>query len=113
MGEDEYIWSKTEKQIARRAFDSAYKREMDDIQKEISQRINSYKKPKDLWTLHDFLTLKRDEIDEKYDYRYSVLIMVFTRLLNDGYLRYDDLVGLSEAKIQAIQKLSDQMGRRL
>ena len=110
MGDDEYTWSKTEKHIARSAFNTAYLREMADIYSEVSRKISSYKEPKDLWTLHDFLTTKRHEIDEKYDYRYSVLIRVFARLLREGYLKNEDIVGLSEAKIQAIQKLSNRMG---
>jgi hypothetical protein len=58
-----------------------------------------------MWHFHDFLTEKRDEIDEKYDYRYSVLILVFARLINDEWLDFDDLKGLAENKIDRIESL--------
>ncbi len=45
---------------------------------------------------------KRNEIDEKYDYRYSVLILVFARLIKDGWLSFEDLEGLAEEKIAQI-----------
>ena len=52
-----------------------------------------------------FSDLKRDEIDEKYDYRYSKLILVFARLINDGWLDFSDLEGLVEDKIGRIESL--------
>ncbi len=38
----------------------------------------------EVWQVHDFLSEKRDEVDRKYDYRYSVLISMFGRLLHEG-----------------------------
>lgn len=55
--------------------------------------------------IHDFLTEKRNEVDEKYDYRYSVLILVFARLLREGWIELDDLKGLDENKITKIKKM--------
>ncbi len=61
--------------------------------------------PDDIWHLHEFLTEKRDEIDKKYDYRYSKLILVFTRLAKDGWLDFNDLNGLAANKIDRIESL--------
>jgi len=61
----------------------------------------------DIWELHDFLTEKRKEIDEKYDYRYSVLILVFGRLLREGWIELDNLEGLDEDKITKIKNIAD------
>jgi hypothetical protein len=47
------------------------------------------------------------EIDNKYDYRYSVLILVFARLMKDGWLMIDDLKGLGQEKIDRIVSLVD------
>lgn len=68
---------------------------------------NTAKTPEDIWELHDFLTEKRKEIDEKYDYRYSVLIFVFGRLLREGWIALDDLEGLDEDKITKIKSIAD------
>lgn len=104
MENEEYTQSKTEKKIARKVFDSAYEKEISQIAKEVSGRIDEYKYLKDLWELHDYITYKRKETDYKYDYRYSVLIFVFANLLKDRYISKIDLFGLSESKIQVIEE---------
>ena len=45
------------------------------------------------------------EIDEKYDYRYSVLIRVFAMLIRDGWLDIGELGGFADDKIERIQSL--------
>ena len=62
-------WSKTEKSIARKAFDLAYRREMEFVQSEVLDRAASIKEPRDIWSLQDYLTKKRRDVDRKYDYR--------------------------------------------
>jgi hypothetical protein len=62
---------------------------------------------RDLWHLHDFLSEKCVEIDEKYDYRYSVLIFVFARLMKEGWLKASDLDGLHEEKVSKIIDLAN------
>ncbi len=102
---DDFKWSKTEKKISRSAFDKAYERECADIVKNLNAKVKKIKNPKELWRVHDFLTDKREDIDEKYDYRYSKLILVFARLIKDGWLDYKDLQGLAENKIDRIESL--------
>lgn len=49
------------------------------------------------------------EIDLKYDYRYSKLIVVLARLIQEGWLSLEELEGLHEdklAKIELILSLS-------
>ena len=103
---DDFKWSKTEKKISRSAFDKAYERECADIVKNLNAKVKKIKSPKELWRVHDFLTDKREDIDEKYDYRYSKLILVFARLTKDGWLDYKDLQGLAENKIGRIESLT-------
>jgi hypothetical protein len=95
-------WSKTEKSVARGAFNNAYRRECEAITKRLSDMIRDIASPEDIWHLHDFLSEKRVEIDEKYDYRYSVLIFVFARLMKEGWLKESDLDGLHEEKVSKI-----------
>ena len=67
------------------------------------------KTPQDLWAIHDLLTQRRSEIDEKYDFRYSSLRVVFARLLNEGWLKLDDLAGLSNDRLTDIQRCAEQL----
>ena len=58
--------------------------------------------PVDIWRLHDFLAQERRQVDDKYDYRYSRLILVFVRLMSEGWIKKEDLDGLKEDKISRI-----------
>lgn len=95
-------WSKSEKQAARRAYSLAYARECEAIAVEIRQRVADLRGEDEIWALHDYLTETRREVDEKYDYRYSQLILVFARLVAEGWLSLDELEGLAEEKIERI-----------
>ena len=83
---NDFTWSKTEKQVAKRAFDTAHESEYAKLLEKVRQRAGEMREPGDLWRLHDFLTRTLKEVDEKYDYRYSQLIMVFARLIQEGWL---------------------------
>jgi hypothetical protein len=50
------------------------------------------------------LTQLRKEIDRKYQYKYSTLILVFADLIQDGQLGLADLRGLSEDKLRYIRQ---------
>ena len=102
----EESWSKKEKAIARRAFEGAYEKECKDMIKEIQKRANEAKDPIDIWRLHDFLTRRIEEIEGKYDYRYSRLIFVFARLLKEGWITVGEIEGLKEDKIDKIRYLA-------
>ena len=64
-------WSRSEKAIARKAFDAALKREIHELMRETKQIATQIKQPSDLWDLQEYLAQRREEIDRKYDYRYS------------------------------------------
>lgn len=98
-------WTKKEKTVARRAFENAYKKECGEIINKIREIANNASEPDDIWRLYDFLDEKREEINIKYDYRYSVLILVFARLLKEGWITVNDLEGLEEDKIDRIRHL--------
>lgn len=100
-------WSKKEKTIARAAFDKAYEKECNQIIANLKQKARKLSVPEDLWELHEYLSEIRKEIDQKYDYRYSVLIMVFAHLVKQQWLKIDDLDGLSVEKIDMIRSLAN------
>jgi hypothetical protein len=104
---NDFNWSKKEKKIARKAFDMAYERECSDFAEKIRSEADKLTKPEDIWNLHDFMSKKMKDIGKTYDYRYSVLILVFARLINEGWLDYDDLNGLADKKIDRIKAIID------
>ncbi|MDD1777237.1 MAG: hypothetical protein LUQ65_03640 [Candidatus Helarchaeota archaeon] len=103
---NELRWTKSEKIISKRAFEKCYQRECKAILTKLKERIASADKPSDLWLIHDFLTEELKNIEYKYDYRYSVLILLFARLLKEGWLQESDLDGLEEDKVEKIMYLA-------
>ena len=104
--QNEPTWSKSEKAIARTAFDAALKRELQEVMREAKQMANEIKEPADAWDLEHYLTERRKEINRKYDYRYSQLTHVFGRLLYEGRLSEEELGGLREDKLKPIRSLA-------
>jgi hypothetical protein len=103
---NEPTWSKSEKAIARTAFDAALKRELQDVMRRTKQMANQIKEPADVWELEHYLTERRKEIDRKYDYRYSQLTQVFGRLLYERRLGEEELGGLREDKLKSIRSIA-------
>ena len=101
---DDFRWTGAEKQIARKAFNNAYHGECRKIIDTAKSMLAQASAPPDLWKVHDYLTQERRETDEKYDYRYSVLTLVFAKLIHEGRLAEDDLDGLHADKLEAIRK---------
>jgi hypothetical protein len=99
-------WSSAEKTAARRVFDLALKNELDAVMREAKDRAARAKEPVDLWDLESWLTERREQIDSKYDYRYSVLVLVFATLLQEGRLSEDDLNLLAPDKLNLIRRVA-------
>jgi Photoprotection regulator fluorescence recovery protein len=104
--QNEPTWSKSERAIARTAFDAALKRELQDVMHKTKQMANQIKEPADVWELEHYLTERREEINRKYDYRYSQLRHVFGRLLYEGRVSEEELGGLQEDKLKSIRSLA-------
>jgi len=96
-------WSRSEKAIARKAFDAALKRELHEVIQEAKQMASRLRQSSDLWDLEHYLTQRRREIDRKYDYRYSQLTLVFGKLLRETRLGEEDVRGLREDKLESIR----------
>ena len=95
-------WSHAEKVIARQAFDMALRNELQATIQEAKERAAKIEEASELWELESWLTECRRDINRRYDYRYSVLPMVFAHLIRDGRLREDDLKGLQAEKLELI-----------
>ena len=104
--QNEPIWSKSEKIIARRVFDAALGRELHEVIQNAKKMASQIQQSSDLWELEHYLTERRKEINRKYDYRYSQLTHVFGRLLYERRLREDELRGLREDKLKSIHSLA-------
>ena len=59
-----------------------------------------------MWSIQEYLFRKRREIEQKYDYRYSQLPLVFGRLLREGRIRQSQLDRLSEDKLSYIRRVA-------
>ena len=99
----EFRWSKTEKKIAKQAFDLAYERKCQKIIEQIKKRKLS--NDEDIWKLGDYIHKKQKEIDRKFDYRYSQLNLVFSVFIKENLLSIEDIAGLDEEKIDTINKI--------
>jgi len=99
-------WSPTEKIIARKAFDLALGRELQSVILEARSKAAKIQEPADLWELEQYLTQRRQQIDRTFDYRYSVLPLVFANLLSRGRLVEDELRGLGQDKLACIHRAS-------
>jgi len=104
--QNEPLWSRSEKAIARKAFDAALKRELHEVMQETRKMAIQINEPDDLWALEQYLTERRKDINRKYDPRGSRLKDVLGRLLYENRLGEDDLRGLQEEKMKSIRSFA-------
>ena len=104
--QNEPTWSKSEKAIARTAFDAALKRELHEVMQETKKMASQINEPDDLWELERYLTERRKDINHKYDSRGSRLKDVSGRLLYENRLGENDLRGLREDKMKSIRSFA-------
>jgi Photoprotection regulator fluorescence recovery protein len=104
---NEAIWSKPERAIARKAFDAALNREVQDVMREAKQMANKIKEPADVWALERYLTQRRRDIDRKYEFRSSRLTQILGMFLSERRILEEELRGLREDKIKAIRTCAE------
>jgi len=102
-------WTTAETRIARSAFELAYQRQCMAIREQVKKIIVTAPDPSDIWQVHDYLSEQRKMVGQTFDYKYSVLLEVFSKLLRDG-LTDADLLGLREDKIATIKRLASLQG---
>ena len=99
-------WSESEKKQARVAFNACLQAELAEMVNTFKSRAAAATSADEVWAIEEFLTQKRREIDGKYDYRYSQLIIVFGRLVREGRLREEELQDFSADKQSYILRIS-------
>jgi hypothetical protein len=104
--QNEPMWSRSEKAIARKAFDAALKRELHEVMQKTKKMASQINEPDDLWALEQYLTERRKDINRKYDTRGSRLKDVMGRLLYENRIGEDDLRGLGDEKMKAIRSFA-------
>ena len=104
--QNEPSWSRSEKVIARKAFDAALGRELHEVIQQAKKMASQIQQSSDLWDLEHYLTQRRKEIDRKYDYRHSQLTQVLGRLLYEKRVRKEELRGLREDKLKPIRSFA-------
>ena len=67
----EPIWSRSEKAIARKAFDAALGQELHEVIQQAKKMASQIQQSSNLWDLEYYLTQRRKEIDREYEYRHS------------------------------------------
>lgn len=100
-------WSPAEKRAARAAFEAAWARECTALKHEAEAMLSRSADPAAIWDVGDYLAKKRREIDQKYDYRYSVLTRVLGRLLAEEWLNDDEIAALAPDKIAEIKRIAE------
>lgn len=102
----DWKWSPAEKAVARRAFNLALNRELETVIRDAKERAERVRDASELWELERWLAERRRRIDSTFDFRYSILPLVFATLLRDRRLSEDELRGLTEDKIDAIRQMA-------
>ena len=109
--QNELTWSKSEKTIARKAFDAALGRELHEVIQRTKEMANGIQQSSDLWDLEKYLTQSRKEIDRKYIYRHSELTRVIGRLLHERRVSEEELRGLREDKLASIRSVAEFLAK--
>ena len=106
-------WSKSEKAIARKVFDAALKRELQEVMKQVKQKANQISEPLEMWNLERYLAERRKEIDRKYDFRISHMTRVFGMLLHERRISEQELHGLGEDKVNTIRSCAKFLSKEI
>jgi len=106
-------WTASEKKVARKAFENALERHLSAITAEAKRMMANVGDPSDLWQVEAYLTESRKTVDRMYQFRYSDLLRVFSNLMQGGWLKEADLVGLQPEKIADITRGAESLRRIL
>ena len=98
-------WTESEKKVARRVFETALQAELAETIETFKAKAAAISAPDDMWPLKDFLLKHQREIDAKYEFRYSRLILLFAQLLREHRITVAQLHGLSDDKLALIRQI--------
>ena len=100
----ELKWSSTERVVARRCYERILQQELDAAIQSTKERAAKISQASELWELERHLTRLGKEIDRKYQYKYSTLVLFFADCVREGRLDLDDLRGLADDKLSYIRQ---------
>jgi Photoprotection regulator fluorescence recovery protein len=100
----ELKWSSTERAVARRCYERLLQQELDVAIQSTKERAAKISRASELWELERHLTRLGKEIDRKYQYKYSTLVLFFADRVREGKLDLDDLRGLADDKLSYIRQ---------
>ncbi len=100
-------WSERERKVARRLFEAALQQELGEVMAEFKKKAIHAQAPDDMWAVEGWLAHRRRDIDTKYDFRYSQLIIVFGTLLREGRITKQQLQGLGEDKLSYMERIAN------
>lgn len=78
---------------------------------EAKQRAARITEVSELWELEEWLGKRRRQINNTFDYRYSVLPNVFAELILKKRLALEDLRGIAPEKLKYIERFVRLMDR--
>jgi hypothetical protein len=99
-------WSEREKKLARLVFEPALQQELGEVMAEFKEKAICAEAPEDMWAVEVWLAHRRRDIDTKYDFRYSQLIIVFGKLLREGRITKQQLEGLAQDKLSYMERIA-------
>lgn len=99
-------WSQSEKRLSRAVFERAVEAELVELIIEFKRRAADVNAPEEMWSLRKYLEQTERDFEAKYDFRYSQLLFAFGRLVREGRITMEQLHGLSEDKLEYIQRIA-------
>ncbi len=99
-------WTLEEQGVAQAVFERALTRDMETLIGDLRSRTETLGKPEDVWKLHDFLSIRRHEIEGRFDFRLPGLLFVFADFVKDGLVSFEELEGLSADKLAKISAMA-------
>lgn len=101
-------WTIQESSLVKAALTTARSREVETLVQVVRQQSSEITSLEDLWQLNDFLSARRFDLDGKYDdsENEEEILFVLAKLIKDGWLRSQDLVGLEASKLSKIAALA-------
>lgn len=99
-------WTQSEKKHARALFEQALERELAERLFEFKERAARAETADDMWSIRAYLQEAERELERKYDYRYSQLLIVFAQLLCEGRVTEEQLAFLSNEKLGYIHRVA-------
>jgi len=89
-------------------FEAALQQVLAEIIVKFKAQAERVQTPDELWPLEDWLAKQRRHVDERYDFRYSQLILVFASLLREGRITRSQLDGLAQDKLAFIDLMASR-----